>query len=69
MTNHKINVDESAEATAVVTPPYEKPRRDYKVVNTLFKRGKQYRKGSTIDLDEATAAAFLAAGDIKETKK
>lgn len=56
------------EAQAEVTPGEETGRKSYTVVSEagLFKNGKQYKKGSTVELDEATAANFIAAGDVEE---
>jgi hypothetical protein len=54
------------EVTAEVTEDPGPPRRDYEVVNELFKRERTWAPGEVIDLDERTAAAFLETGDIKE---
>lgn len=45
-------------------------RKTYVVISEagLFKNGKQIDKGSTVELDETTAALFLEAGDIEDAK-
>ena len=63
---HKINVHEGSATKDAVVPEVEVERLAYEVVNPLFKNGKKYETGSTIQLDEATAASFLNSGDIKE---
>ena len=40
-------------------------RKEYEVVNPLFKNGKEYKKGDTIELDELTASNFKKTGDIQ----
>lgn len=44
-------------------------RKPYKVLTEagLFKNGKHYKTGSTVELDEATAANFIAIGDVEAT--
>lgn len=46
--------------------PFTPVRKSYRVVAEagLTKRGMQYPVGSSIDLDEKTAANFIATGDI-----
>lgn len=45
-------------------------KKKYEVIseNGLFKNGNQINKGESIELDEKTAANFIAAGDIKEAQ-
>lgn len=46
----------------------EPPRTPYRVIaeSGIFKNGKQYDKGDTVELIEQAAADFLAAGDVEE---
>jgi hypothetical protein len=66
MTDHKLDVNEDAETADATGEGFAVVRKPYKVVNPLFKNGKNYKKGSVIELDDKTAENFLAAGDIKE---
>lgn len=45
-------------------------KKKYEVIseNGLFKNGNQINKGESIELDEKTAANFIASGDIKEAQ-
>ncbi|MBJ8343944.1 hypothetical protein [Antrihabitans sp. YC2-6] len=45
-------------------------RKTYVVTSEsgLFKRGEQFDKGSTIELDDQTAANFIEAGDVAEVR-
>ncbi len=38
----------------------------YKVLNTIFKNGKEWKKGEVISLEKVTAERFIKLGDIKE---
>lgn len=63
----KLNTTDSIEAEVETTP--EAPaRKPYKVISKagLFKNGVQYDEGSTVELDEKTAKAFIEAGDIED---
>jgi len=45
-------------------------RKTYRVTSEhgLFKNGKQYDEGQTIELDEKTAANFIANGDVEDVE-
>lgn len=64
------NISSTDQPQATTAAGSNPDRKEYKVVskNGLFKRGKEYPKGSPIELDEQTAKNFLAAGDIEEAK-
>ena len=51
------------------TNPYEVERKPYVVAaeSGIFKNGKLYAKGETIELDAKTAKNFAAAGDLEES--
>lgn len=66
MVTHRVNVHEGAETEDTAAPAIAVERWEYEVINPLFKRGKEFRKGSIIELDEVTAKAFIEAGDIKK---
>lgn len=75
MTDHKISIDESVGTEDSVGTPTDSERKEYEVVSVdgLFKQlnpedtaGTHIPTGSTVLLDEKSAANFLAAGDIKE---
>ena len=68
MTHHELTVHEGTETADSTNPVIEVPKQKYLVVNEIFKRGKTFKKNSKIELDEKTAEAFLATGDIKEIK-
>jgi hypothetical protein len=69
--HHTLTIDDGFKmndkpgSTAVIAPPV---LHEYEVIceSGLFKKGKQYHKGEKILLPEKTAAAFVAAGDIKK---
>jgi len=70
MTHHDVNLTDSAGLEDKAGgAPAEPVRQTYEVVNPLFKRGKLHKARTKIDLDPATAAAFLETGDIKEIKR
>lgn len=69
MSNDRAKTDDTVESE-LKTPDQESPastQKKYTVIaeSGLFKRGKQFDKGDSIELDEATAASFLEAGDIE----
>jgi hypothetical protein len=80
MTEHKLEINEGAEAVDRAGAPEASPRKLYRVTDKvvreatdesngsdgLFKNGKVYAPGETIELDEKTAAGFLALGEIEE---
>lgn len=67
MSKDTANAQDEVEITQD-TPDETPERKVYKVVseNGLFKNGKQYDAGAEIELDDKTAANFIAAGDIEE---
>ena len=58
----------SDEAEVTLTKDQNVPdQKEYIVIseNGLFKNGEQYDEGSTIYLDDRTAANFIAIGDVE----
>lgn len=71
MTDHKVNVEDKTEqADAVGTNGLAPERKVYRVTaeGGMFKRGKQYKTGEKVELDEKTATRALEAGDVEEVK-
>lgn len=48
------------------SPHVHIPKYNYTVLVPLFKRGKEYLPGDTIELDENTARGFIELNEIKE---
>lgn len=68
MAKHEVEIHDGAtvdDEVAAGDEPLGPPRSAYTVVNPLFKNGRSYEPGETVELDERTAANFLAAGDIE----
>lgn len=59
------DVATTADSTA---PEIEIPRFEYEVLAPIFKRGRLYEIGDTIELDEDTARGFIELNEIKEKK-
>lgn len=61
------NLNTSDEVSAEVGTGSAPERAEYIVgANGLFKNGKRYKEGATVELDKRTAENFLANNDIKE---
>lgn len=58
----------TAEDAIGINEPAPPPRKPYRVLaeSGLFKNGTQYDQGSTVELTEQAAAAFIANGDVEE---
>lgn len=69
MADLKLNVNDAAGTADSTGQPPEVVRRPYMVVaeHGLTKRGQHYPKGTTVELDEMTAANFLKVGDISDS--
>lgn len=68
MTDHKLEIGDSTEIKDEAGTSTDLALRKSYVItsrNGLFKNGKQYKQGDSIDLDEKTARAFADAGDIE----
>jgi hypothetical protein len=59
--------DDEAKANDALVPEVAEKRESYKVISEvgIFKNGKLYEQGETVELTEATAEAFREAGDIE----
>lgn len=68
MTDHKLNVEDSAGANAEIVGSAEFKEYIVKSEAGIFKNGKQYKEGETIELEVKTGERFVAAGDVKEGK-
>lgn len=72
MADHKVNVGDETQAAADVAgnqaPTVELKSYEVTVEGGIFKNGKTYRKGSKVELNPATAARFIEAGEVKEAK-
>lgn len=66
MADHKINLGDNTAADDPVAIEAI-VRKPYKVLaeTGLFKNGNQYNQGATIELDDKTAANFIAVGEIE----
>lgn len=64
--HHVLEITEDAPARDLMGRAIDPPKRLYVAVKHLFKRGRTFRPGEPIALDEVTAARFLAVGEIKE---
>jgi hypothetical protein len=65
--HHTLNLNDGFKmqdkpGSAAVAEPV---RKEYEVINELFKRGKTYKPGEKIMLVESTANNFIASGDIR----
>lgn len=70
MTKHTIKVEETPEAVDAAGTPITERRLSYIVTaeSGLFKNGKQYDQGETIELAESAGKNFIKSGDVKEIK-
>lgn len=80
MADHKLNISDDSGTKDNLGDQPEVERKTYIVTDQtvreateesvgsdgLFKNGKVYKPGEQIELDEQTAASFLANGDIEE---
>lgn len=65
---HKLEIQETVATSDETGAVLEQPRFEFRVTSEagLFKNGKQYNKGDLVLLTEATAKAFMEAGDVEE---
>lgn len=71
MTTHKIEVHDGTETADAITLPEALISRVKYVVTAeagIFKNGKLYACGETIELQPKTAANFIAIGELEEVK-
>lgn len=79
MTDHKLEITDEAgiqDATGAPAAPRKQYRVTDKVVREstnesngsegLFKNGQVYKPGDTLELDEKTAANYIALGEVEE---
>lgn len=67
---HKLKINEGVTSSDQAGSDLSQPRFTYVVTaeDGLFKNGKQYKKGQTIELTEATAKNFVDLGEVEEQK-
>lgn len=68
MANLKLNVNDVADPPRDEIAAVHVERFPYRVISEagIFKNGKQYEKGETVELDRDTGERFVAAGDVEE---
>lgn len=71
MTDHKIDLSDNSKANDKIGPEPEvkvSSKKEYRVTGQdgLYKNGKNYPKGTVIELDETTANNFKSVGGVED---
>lgn len=71
MTTHQLSIHDGSTTVDAITLPEALVSRVKYVVTAeagIFKNGKLYARGETIELQPKTAANFIAIGELEEVK-